>query len=148
MSPGRPDPLVIRRHLLALRLAVANLQRHCGATAEELAADPDLAWAVERGLQLCAQNAIDLATHVAVSSGRDIPDYAAAIDALAELGVIPRDFAAAFRGIAGFRNILVHGYLEVDLSVVSRLLNERLGDFIELADHMERFLANGLGEER
>ena len=79
MSPGRPDPLVIRRHLLALQRAVANLERHCGATTQELAANPDLAWAVERGLQLCAQNAIDLATHIAVSSGRDVPDYAAAM---------------------------------------------------------------------
>ena len=74
-----PQGLVIRRHLLALQRAVANLERHCGATTQELAANPDLAWAVERGLQLCAQNAIDLATHIAVSSGRDVPDYAAAM---------------------------------------------------------------------
>lgn len=141
MSPGRPDPLVIRRHLLALGRAVANLERHRGATEVQLAIDPDLGWAVERGLQLCAQNAIDLATHLAVSSGRDVPDYAAAIDTLAELGIIPVNFASTFRGVAGFRNVLVHGYLDVDLTVVSRLLNEGLGDFTEFADHVERFLA-------
>ncbi len=140
VSPGRPDPQVLRRHLLALSRAVANLERHRGTTAEQLAADPDLAWAIERGLQLCAQNAIDLATHLAVSSGRDVPDYAAAIDALAELGIVPAEFASTFRGIAGFRNVLVHGYLDVDLTVVSRLLDTGLGDFTEFARLIERFL--------
>jgi len=141
MSPGQIDPQVLRRHLMALRRAVAELERHRGVTASELSADFDLRWIVERGLQLCAQNAIDIATHIAVAAGRDVQDYAAAIDALADLGVLPRELTTGFRHVAGFRNVLVDEYLDVDAAVVAALLNERLDDFLEFADHVERRLS-------
>jgi uncharacterized protein YutE (UPF0331/DUF86 family) len=141
MSPGKLDRAVIRRHLLALDAALRNLRRHVGKPLAALTADPDAAWAVERGLHLCAQNALDIATHIAASGGRDVPDYASAIDALHALDVLPSEFAARFRPVAGFRNVLVHGYLDVDLSRVHIVLNERLEDFAELARHVEEYLA-------
>lgn len=140
MSPGQVDRALVRRHLLALDTAVAQLRRHVGKPLALLVSDLDTVWAVERGLQLCAQNALDIATHLAASAGRDAPDYAAAIDALQELGVLPAEFTARFRHVAGFRNVLVHGYLEVDRARVHALLNERLDDFGEFAGHVERFL--------
>jgi hypothetical protein len=57
MTRGQPDPEVIRRHLAALREALSNLRRHAGRSAQELRANADLRWTVERGLQLCAQKA-------------------------------------------------------------------------------------------
>ena len=141
MTRGRPDPEVVRRHLLAITEALARLRRHAGCSAEELRRDPELRWAMERGLQLCAQNALDVATHLAAAAGRDAPDYATAIDRLAEIDALPEEFARRFRSVAGFRNVLVHGYLEVDLDVVARLLGERLTDFDLFVDHLERFLA-------
>jgi uncharacterized protein YutE (UPF0331/DUF86 family) len=140
MSPGQADTAVVRRHLLALDAAVQRLRRHAGRPLSVLGADPDARWAVERGLQLCAQNALDIATHVAASAGRDTPDYASAVDVLGELGVLPTEFTRRFRGIAGFRNVLVHGYLVVELERVHELLNAGLGDFVEFAKHIEVFL--------
>jgi len=55
--------------------------------------------------------------------------------------VLPSSFAKRFRAVAGLRNVLVHGYLDVDLAVVHRLLNEDLGDFTEFAGHVDRFLS-------
>ena len=145
MSPGRADSSVVRRHLAALREALANLRRHSGATPEMLRADMDLRWTVEHGLQLCAQNAIDIATHLAAAAGLDASDYASAIDRLADANVIPAEFGARFRRIAGFRNVLVHDYVEVDLDVVARVLDENLGDFEEFASHVERNLDESSG---
>ena len=140
MSPGELDPAVVRRHLLALDHAVQQLRRHAGQPRSALEADLDLQWAVERGLQLCAQNVLDVATHVAASAGRDTPDYASAIDALADVGVLPAEFARRFRGIAGFRNVLVHGYLALDVGRVHALLNAGLDDFAEFARRVERYV--------
>lgn len=140
MSPGQVDPGVVRRHLLALDAALQRLRRHVGRPLDMLAADPDAQWIVERGLQICAQNALDIATHLAASAGRDAPDYATAIDVLGELGVVPGEFARRFRAVAGFRNILVHAYLTVELPRVHALLNSGLDDFVEFARHVERFL--------
>ena len=140
MSPGALDHDVVRRHLLALDAALATLRRHAGQPVEALD-DRDKLWVVERGLQLCAQNALDLATHLTASAGRDTPDYASAIDELARMGVVPEDFARRFRSVAGFRNILVHSYLTVDVARLHDVLNHHLDDFVELARHIERWLA-------
>jgi uncharacterized protein YutE (UPF0331/DUF86 family) len=140
MSPGELDPAVIRRHLLALDQALQILRRHQGRGIDILRTDREERWLVERGLQLCVQNVLDIATHIAASAGRDVPDYATAIDQLAELDVISGEFATAFRAIAGFRNVVVHDYLDVDVVIVHRLLNERLGDFEKFARMVSRYL--------
>jgi uncharacterized protein YutE (UPF0331/DUF86 family) len=140
VSPGQVDAAVVRRHLLALDEAVQRLRRHTGRPLSSLSTDADTLWAVERGLQLCAQNALDIATHLAAGAGRDTPDYTSAVDVLGELGVLPAEFARRFRGVAGFRNVLVHGYLRVDVARVHELLNSGLDDFAEFARHVERFL--------
>jgi len=124
---------------MALDAALANLRGHAGRPLAALDV-ADEAWVVERGLQLCAQNVLDVATHLAASAGRDAADYASAIDDLGALGIIPADFAARFRAVAGFRNVLVHGYLAVDRRRVHELLNQRLDDFVEFAAHIEAFL--------
>jgi uncharacterized protein YutE (UPF0331/DUF86 family) len=129
--------------LLALERAVAQLSRHSGRPIEALRSNLDEAWAVERGLQLCAQNALDIATHLAAAAGADSPDYATAIDALVPLGALPAEFATGFRAVAGFRNVLVHGYLEVDIARVHTVLNARLQDFRDFARHVEAYLARG-----
>ena len=140
MSPGQVDPALVRRHLAALDAAVQQLRRHAGRSPDALR-DVDEAWAIQRGLQLCVQNCLDVATHLAAAAGRDVADYTTAIDRLAELGVLPGDFARSFRAVAGFRNVLVHGYLEVDAVLVHRILNERLEDFVAFAGHVEDHLA-------
>lgn len=140
MSPGAADATLIRRHLAALDAAVRQLRRHSGKSVDALR-DLDEAWAIERGLQICVQNCLDVATHLVAAAGRDVPDYATALDRLADLAVLPQDFAARFRAVAGFRNVLVHAYLEVDLGHVHRVLNERLEDFVAFAGFVDAFLA-------
>jgi uncharacterized protein YutE (UPF0331/DUF86 family) len=140
MTPGEMDVRVVTRHLAALRQALGVLSKHSGTPIENLDTDAEERWAVERGLQVCAQNALDIATHIAASRGRDVQDYASAIDELGRLGVLPRDFAEQFRSVAGFRNILVHGYLDVDVELLHRMLSERLSDFEVFATHIEAYV--------
>ncbi len=140
MNPGRLDPPRIRRHLTALRLEVANLRRHTGISVQALLEDRDLCLAIERGLQLCAQNALDIATHLSSAAGLDAPDYASAIDRLADADILPREFAAEFRKVAGFRNVLVHGYLDIDLDVIAEALSVGIDDFETFARYVERTL--------
>jgi uncharacterized protein YutE (UPF0331/DUF86 family) len=56
--------------------------------------------------------------------------------------VLDRDFALEFRNVAGFRNVLVHGYLDVDLGLLHALIHERLGDFEFFASSIEAYLEN------
>jgi len=141
VTPGRPDPHVVDRHLIALRKALGVLRQDAEVSATTLDANPSQRWAVERGLQLCAQNALDIAGHISSALGLDPDSYGSAIDCLVEASVLPKSFGDRFRGIAGFRNVLVHGYLDIDLDLIVRILSERLDDFEEFAGHVERWLA-------
>lgn len=140
MSPGGVDRDILRRHLLALDSALKNLRRHAGRPLEALTDDTDEAWAVERGLLLCIQNALDIASHLAAGTGHDVPNYTSAIDLMATLGIMPAEFVARFRGAAGFRNVVVHAYLDVDLTIVHSLINERLSEFEEFARYIQQYL--------
>jgi uncharacterized protein YutE (UPF0331/DUF86 family) len=140
MSPGQLDAALVHRHLAALEAAVRHLRRHAGQAPEALR-NVDEAWAIERGLQICVQNCLDVATHLSAAAGLDVPDYTTAFDRLEELGVLPGEFARRFRAVAGFRNVLVHGYLDVDAALVHRILNERLDDFEVFARRVEDHLA-------
>ena len=73
MSAGELDPSTVRRHLLALDKALQTLRKHQGRPVDRLQADQEELWVVERGLQLCIQNVLDVATHIAASAGRDVP---------------------------------------------------------------------------
>lgn len=141
MVSGRVDRRVVQRHLIALREAAARLRRHAGVSASSLRADRDRLWTIERGLQLAAQNALDIASHISSAVGQDPATYRAAIDGLVEAGVLAADFGERFRSVAGFRNILVHGYIDVDLDIVANVLNEQLVEFDAFAGHVEVWLA-------
>ena len=45
-------------------------------------------------------------------------------------GLIDDALADSLYAMAGFRNILVHGYQEVDLNVVRDILDNRLADLV------------------
>ncbi len=140
MSPGQVQPEIIERHLTALRGALRELQRHQDASVRSLRTNTSRRWAVERGLLLCIQNALDIASHVASTEGHDPPTYGDSIDSLVASGVLPAEFGEHFRAVAGFRNIIVHGYLDLDLNRVARFLGEDLNDFEVFAQHIERWL--------
>jgi uncharacterized protein YutE (UPF0331/DUF86 family) len=76
VSPGRLDGVVVRRRLMAIDDALRTLREHRGRPVERLLEKREELWAIERGLQLCAQSALDVATHIAASAGLDVPDYA------------------------------------------------------------------------
>ena len=61
MTAGVIDDEVVRRHLGALDRAVVHLARHQGLPVTGLEIDQDRRWSVERGLLVCAQNALDVA---------------------------------------------------------------------------------------
>jgi uncharacterized protein YutE (UPF0331/DUF86 family) len=140
MSPGLTNPDSVRRHLIALDEILTRLGRYTGGDVATLDADIDQRWAVERGLQLCTQCVLDIATHLCASAGRDAPDYASAIDELGKLGILPAELASRLRPLAGFRNALVHGYLRIDTAVLHGVLNQHLSEVREFARAVDAHL--------
>jgi uncharacterized protein YutE (UPF0331/DUF86 family) len=84
---------------------------------------------VEHTLQIAIQAALDTASHIVSDERLGEPTTNRALfDTLANHGWIPKALAQGLVRMAGFRNILVHGYAEVDPAVVRDVLENHLSD--------------------
>jgi len=94
----------------------------------------------ERNAHLLAQACADIALHIVAATGTAAPEtYAEAVAALGSAGVITASLVDRLSGAVRLRNILVHGYLDVDHG---RLFDELgwIEDAAEFALVVERWL--------
>lgn len=108
---------------------------------EEFLADEDVHQLAARYLQLACECVLDLAQHVVAEAGfRQPRDYKDAIAILREEGILDGDLASRLQGWMGFRNVLVHLYLDIDHQRSWEAIQHELGDLGDFAARMARFL--------
>ncbi len=76
-------------------------------------------------LQVQAQALLDMVLRLAAELGYSPESPGDAARALAGEGVLTREEYEFVRSVAGFRNILVHAYTEVDMGLVRRIISGR-----------------------
>jgi uncharacterized protein YutE (UPF0331/DUF86 family) len=136
----------VLRKLKKLEECLQKLKTVAQISKEEYLASDILQDSTERNFQLAAQACIDIAHHVIADSGWEVPKtYGQAFDILSKHGELPPDLAQTMISIAGFRNILVHDYTEVDPDQVYQYLS-RLDDFASFARHAITWLDKGKGK--
>jgi len=99
---------------------------------------------VDRNAQLAAQAAADIALHIVAAAGGAAPEtYAAALLELGRLGIVPDESCRRMADVARLRNVLVHGYADLDHG---RIFDELgwLDDAAEFAAHVDRWLATAV----
>jgi uncharacterized protein YutE (UPF0331/DUF86 family) len=139
--------VIVRREVVVERIDhLRSVARRLGdirsSDRQEFLASYQLQWLAERGLQLAAQAVFDLGMHLLAGQFNVHPgDYEDVVRLLAAHRVISPDLESRMRGLGGFRNILVHGYLEIDPERVFTFLREESGVFVEFADAVERWMA-------
>ncbi|OGM19508.1 hypothetical protein A2955_02535 [Candidatus Woesebacteria bacterium RIFCSPLOWO2_01_FULL_37_19] len=96
----------------------------------------------ERLLQTAIQACIDISNHIIASLGLKKPkeDTAETFRILYKEGILPEDFAKTMVSITGYRNVLVHGYLDVDKEETYKNINFHLDDLAQFAKYIEEFL--------
>ena len=111
-------------------------------TYEEFAADHVLHASAERDFQVVIQATLDVGSMLLAELSVKMPeDYKSIFPSMAEVGILPTDFAERLVTMAKFRNVLVHLYLEVGLKKVYDYLQHRLGDFELFARYVSEYLA-------
>ncbi len=86
---------------------------------------------VEHTLQIAIQAALDVASHVVSDERLGEPQTNRGLfDLLEKRGRIDGALADNLRAMAGFRNVLVHGYQDVDLAIVEDVLSNHLDDLL------------------
>lgn len=134
------DPVVLRRLLRAIERSLRVLRSLRTRGREAFESDEVVQDRADRHAQLLAQGCADVALHILAASGAAAPEtYAEALIALGATGVIPATLASKLAGAVRLRNILVHGYLDIDHG---RLFDELgwIEDTGEFATVIERWL--------
>lgn len=125
----------------AIAGAVNNLKALRTVTLDEFLADPIISAAVERHFQVAIQAMIDVGSMIVAAKSTTIPaTYRDIFYELAKLGIIDQTFANKLADMAGFRNILVHLYLEVDQQRVYDFLQNQLVLFDQFMQQISTIL--------
>jgi uncharacterized protein YutE (UPF0331/DUF86 family) len=135
-------PQTVHERLRLLRETVRNLREVAKVPRAEFVASYRHYWLAERGLQLAAEALFDAGNHILVGHFNVSPtDYEDVVAKLASHGVLSADLAGRLRGLAGFRNLLVHAYLEIDEGRIYDALQGELVSLLGFAAEVEDFLA-------
>lgn len=136
------DRLVVQSRIAKLRQYVALLKKIRGLSDERrFVADPLIYGNAERYLQLAIQAVLDISNHIVADMNLGLPaDNTELFGLLARRKVLSAALAKKLGPMAGFRNILVHEYLEIDRHRVYRALAKDLGDFERFIKAVSRLL--------
>ena len=125
--------------LEALKRYVNYLKDYRRVSIEQLQQDHTLQGAVCHYFQLAIECAMDIGEMLISEKGLRKPqDGRDIFEILAEGKLLPKPFAHRIAPMSGFRNILVHDYLKVDMSLVHKRLQTDLKDFDAFARQMAR----------
>ena len=94
---------------------------------------------VEHTLQLAIQATLDAASHVVSDERLGEPRTNQELfDLLARAQWIPDELSRPLRAAAGLRNVLVHGYANVDKGIVRDVLANHLDDLLQFVAAIRR----------
>ncbi len=87
---------------------------------------------------------IDIASHIIAVKGMGrVEEYRGMFYLLGENGVIEKGLAERLGDMAGFRNLLVHRYGDVDNEAVLEMIKSELSDVVEFERAVVRFVEGG-----
>ena len=133
------DRDLLEKKLARIVTCVDDLRRL--ARPEEIRRDVREERFVAHTLQMAAQAALDAASHIVSDQVMGEPQSNRELfDILARNGWIGDELASKLSQMAGFRNLLVHGYEEVNLAIVEEVVRHRLGDLLDFVAAVERRL--------
>ncbi len=134
------SPEIAASRLRRLEQCVKRLSRLAGMPLKAYLDDRDAQAIAERNFQVATQCLLDLGNHIIAEEGLGTPeDGPGILDCLAGAGIISPEIHRRTRGLAGFRNILVHDYLAIDHQIVHGLL-QRVDELVELGKALGGFV--------
>ena len=123
------DKDLVAKKLAVIETSVAQLRSL--ARPEAIRTDVREERFVEHTLQIAIQAALDIASHMVSDDRLGEPETNQELfDLLVKAGLVEPSLAATLRDMAGFRNVIVHGYQDVDLGVVEDVVRNHLDDLL------------------
>lgn len=134
-------PEVIRKRLNKLDEYLSILYKLRKYSLDDFVSDPEHYGSAERFLHLAIEAILDMGNHVIADSDLGIVNWYSDIPSiLASKGYIDSDLGKKWLQMIGFRNMLVHDYLEVDRTIVYEILQRHLEDIEAAKQIFAQFL--------
>ncbi len=131
---------IIFKKLERLEESLRRLESKKDITLDEFLSNWEVQDIVLREFQVAIESCIDIATHIISEKGWKSPEsYREVASILAEHGILPEDYSKIFEKIVGFRNIIVHEYMSIDLENVFKNL-QNLEDLRKFAFYINNFI--------
>lgn len=135
------DRQKLSSRLSALEGYLAELRGFRKVRRDQFLREPAIHHLAERYLHLACECVLDIAHHVIADAGLAIPGtYKESMDVLAAKGLIDDELATRLKDWMGFRNVLVHLYLEIDHARTYRAIKKDLRDLERFAAAMAELL--------
>ena len=132
---------VIRKRLNKIDEYLKVLKRLQAYSLEEFLGDPERYGSAERFLHLVIEAFLDIGNHIIADDELGIVNWYSDIPKIyLEQSFISIQLAEKWTRMIGFRNTLVHEYIDIDRNIVYDVLQNDLGDFEELRKVFAGFL--------
>ncbi len=132
---------IIRKRLNKLDEYLAVIKKLQRYSFEEFIADPERYGSAERFLHLAIEALIDMGNHVIADSELGVVNWYSDIPKiLAEKEFISSELKEKWISMIGFRNTLVHEYIDIDREIVYDVLQNNIQDLEDLKRAFAQFL--------
>lgn len=130
--------------LADLETAYKELARFYEMTSDEFMANKDNFPLASYWLRLAIEAILTIGTHLLsrLPQNGKKKDYTQVILSLGDYEVMPQKFAEKIKGMAGYRNRLVHLYWQVKPDELLKIIKENLNDFKEFDQCIREYLKN------
>jgi len=127
------DPDLIAKKLALIETSVRELETL--ARPADIESDIREERFVEHTLQIAIQAAVDAASHIVSDERLGEPSTNRELfELMRRAGWLPNELVVRLKDMAGFRNILVHGYEVVDVAIVRDVVESHLGDLLRYVE--------------
>jgi uncharacterized protein YutE (UPF0331/DUF86 family) len=132
----------VEARLRRLQDVIRRLRKLQATPLSRFREDEDVQWLAERGLHLGCQIVLDVGSHVLSGAfGRPAETYEQILAGLGRERVLSTALVEEVGGLGGFRNILVHAYLDLDPERVWEVLQRAPDRFERFAREVSSWLA-------
>jgi uncharacterized protein YutE (UPF0331/DUF86 family) len=125
-----------------IKSALAELEKYRKMDLKEFLADKDNYPLASYWLRIALEAMLVIGTHILSRlpfNGRK-KDYTQVILSLGDYNVLPKDFAQKIKGLASYRNRLVHLYWKIGEEELLSVIKERFEDIEKFIDYIEKFI--------
>lgn len=135
------DPDRIRSRAADIRAGLEVLREYAARADQAFLGNPEAIRSARYELIVVVEAAASICNHLCARVARRAPSsYGECFVILGEIGLLPEDLALRLAKMAGFRNLLVHGYASVDNVRMLHIMRNNLGDLEQYLTHIETFL--------